>query len=124
MEPTMIILAILGLCALIYAIIVQIKLGEASKSIKDMDKINKQRLKEVEEQIAIQKKEALLYAKEALQDQKDEFEREVKSRRAELVKQEDKLAQREDKIENKMQELVDGLEENEDVQGVYHNVIL
>jgi len=105
MEPTMIILAVFGLCALIYAIVLKIKLSEQSKSIKNMDKINQQKLKEVEEQIAIQKKEALLYAKEALHEQREEFEREVKSRRNEIVKLEDKLAQREDKIETKIQEL-------------------
>lgn len=107
MDLTVIILAVFGLLALIYAIVTQIKLSAASKSIEDMDKQNKQRMKEAEEQLAIQKKEALLFAKEALHDQRDEFEREVKSRRAEIVKIEDKLAQREDKIETKMQELVD-----------------
>ncbi len=107
MELTMIILGVFGLGVLIYAIVLQIKLSEQSKSIKDMDRINKQKLKEVEEQIAIQKKEALLFAKEALHEQREDFEREVKSRRNEIVKLEDKLAQKEDKIENKIQELVD-----------------
>ena len=107
MEPTMIILAVFGLCALIYAIVLQIKVSEQKKSINDMDKLNQQRMKEAQEQIAIQKKEALLFAKETLHEQREEFEREIKSRRNEIIKLEDKLAQREDKIESKIQELTD-----------------
>ena len=107
MDQTMIILAVFGALVLIWAIVSQIKLSNATKSIKDMDRTNKQKLKEVEEQISIQKKEALLYAKETLHEQREEFEREVKNRRSELLKQEDKLAQREDKLEDKIQELTD-----------------
>ena len=107
MELTMIILAVFGLCALIYAIVLQIKVSEQKKSINDMDKLNQQRMKEAQEQLAIQKKEALLFAKETLHEQREEFEREIKSRRNEIIKLEDKLAQREDKIENKIQELTD-----------------
>ena len=107
MELTMIILAVFGLCALIYAIVLQIKVSEQKKSINDMDKLNQQRMKEAQEQIAIQKKEALLFAKETLHEQREEFEREIKSRRNEIIKLEDKLAQREDKIESKIQELTD-----------------
>ena len=43
MDLTVIILAVFGLLALIYAIVTQIKLSAASKSIEDMDKQNKQR---------------------------------------------------------------------------------
>ena len=57
MDQTMIILAVFGALVLIWAIVSQIRLSNATKSIKDMDRTNKQKLKEVEEQISIQKKE-------------------------------------------------------------------
>jgi len=107
METTLILLAVFTICSSIGVIILFGKLSVANKSIKDMDKANSVKQKEFEEEIAIQKKEALLFAKEALHEQREEFEKESKARRNELLKQEDKLAQREDKIENKMQELTD-----------------
>ncbi|MDD3593977.1 MAG: ribonuclease Y [Candidatus Gastranaerophilales bacterium] len=105
MNIMMIILAILGLLALIYAVILQIKLSEKNNSLKEVEKLTEKKLKEAQDQIAIQKKEALIYAKETLQDQREEFEREAKDRRSELLKLEAKLEQREDRIESKAQEI-------------------
>ena len=64
-------------------------------------------MKELQEEIKLQRKEAILAAKEALQNQKEDFDNEVRERRAELARQENKLSQKEDKIESKIQSLTD-----------------
>lgn len=65
------------------------------------------KIKDAEEQIKLQKKEALISAKETLHGQKQEFDNEVRERRQELGRLEKRLLEKEEKLENKMQAAID-----------------
>lgn len=69
--------------------------------IKDIDETAKKKIAEAEEQIKLQKKEALISAKEALHNQRQEFESEVRERRSELARLEHRLLQKEETLEKK-----------------------
>jgi len=122
----MIIPAIVLVSALIiYIAVLHVKLTQKNKEVEAVEVLKNEKLKEAQEQINIQKKEALLAAKEALHDQRQEFEKELRERRSEISKIENKLAQREDRLEAKIQEVeekdeslnkkMDALYEKEDV---------
>lgn len=70
--------------------------------IKDIDLAAKNKIAEAEEQIKLQKKEALISAKEALHNQRQEFESETRERRGELARLEHRLLQKEESYEKKM----------------------
>jgi len=65
------------------------------------------KIKDAEEQIKLQKKEALIAAKETLHGQKQEFDNEVRERRQELGRLEKRLLEKEEKLEVKMQSAID-----------------
>jgi ribonuclease Y len=84
-----------------------IKLTAKKTEIKLIEEDSLKNIREAQNQIKIQKKEAIIAAKEALHDQRQDFEKEVRDRRSELSKLENKLAQKEDKLEYKTQEITD-----------------
>ncbi|MDD3013742.1 MAG: ribonuclease Y [Candidatus Gastranaerophilales bacterium] len=65
------------------------------------------KLLDAEEQIKLQRKEALISAKETLQNQRQEFETEVRDRRTELARLEQRLLQKEENLEAKSQAAVE-----------------
>ena len=62
---------------------------------------------EAEEQIKLQRKEALISAKETLHNERQQFETELRERRAETAKLEQRLIQKEENLESKLQSAVD-----------------
>lgn len=104
LETVLIVGLVLSLVAIIY-LVVQIKLKNSG--LKDIESKTNKKLQEAQEEIKLQKKEALLAAKEALHNQRQEFDIEVKERRFELNRLEGKLAKKEDKLEDKAQEICD-----------------
>jgi ribonuclease Y len=101
-----------------YAVFLQIKTGKQQSqldSLKDsltqeIDNVKEdaqKKIKQVEDRLEIQKKEALLSAKEALQSERSEFEQEVKQRRAEISRLENRLLEKEEKMEAKIQAVTD-----------------
>jgi len=83
------------------------QLKTKSEIISRNSEENEKILREAEEQIKIQKKEALIAAKETFHNEKQEFDREVKQRRQEISRLEEKLFEKEEKVEAKMQAVVD-----------------
>ncbi|MBO5947513.1 ribonuclease Y [bacterium] len=71
------------------------------QSAQQNSKLNSTNLNE---QLELAKKEAVLAAKEALHNERQRFEDEVRERRQELSRNEHKLNKREDVLENKIQE--------------------
>ena len=71
------------------------------QSAQQNSKLNSTNLNE---QLELAKKEAVLAAKEALHNERQRFEDEVRERRQELSRNEPKLNKREDVLENKIQE--------------------
>ena len=78
----------------------------ADKVVRINDEAQKKILA-TEEQLKIQKKEALIAAKETLQNEQQEFEQDVKQRRHELSRLENRLLEREEKMESKIQSVTD-----------------
>lgn len=86
----------------VYAAYLYMQLKTKESQIKDINLAAKNKIAEVEEQIKLQKKEALIFAKETLHNQRQEFESEVRERRSELARLEHRLLQKEDSYEKKI----------------------
>ncbi|MEI7473679.1 MAG: ribonuclease Y [bacterium] len=86
----------------VYAAYLYMQLKTKEGQIKDIDLAAKNKIAEAEEQIKLQKKEALISAKEALHNQRQEFESETRERRGELARLEHRLLQKEESYEKKM----------------------
>lgn len=78
-----------------------------NEKVKNIDENAARKIKDAEEQIKLQKKEALIAAKETLHNQKQELDYEVRERRQELSRLEKRLLEKEEKLETKMQSAVD-----------------
>jgi len=83
------------------------KLKAKNAQINEIEELTARKLKEAQEEIKLQRKEAMIAAKEALQNQRQEFDAEVRERRSELSRLESKLAQKEDRLEMKLQSVAD-----------------
>ena len=90
-----------------YAVFLNMQLKNKSELINRINEETDKRVKEAEELIKIQKKEALIAAKETFHNEKQEFDREVKQRRQEISRLESKLLEKEEKLEAKLQSVVD-----------------
>ncbi|MFA6989663.1 MAG: ribonuclease Y [Candidatus Gastranaerophilaceae bacterium] len=99
--------AVVILLCIVYIVVLHVKLKAKVTEIKTIEEDSLKNIREAQNQIKIQKKEAMIAAKEALHDQRQEFEKEVRDRRAELSRLESKLAQKEDKLETKVQEVTE-----------------
>jgi ribonuclease Y len=86
----------------VYAAYLYMQLKTKESQIKDINLAAKNKIAEAEEQIKLQKKEALIFAKETLHNQRQEFESEVRERRSELARLEHRLLQKEDSYEKKI----------------------
>lgn len=86
----------------VYSAYLYMKLKTKEALITDINLAAKNKIAEAEDQIKLQKKEALIFAKETLQNQRQDFEIEVKERRSELARLEHRLLQKEDSYEKKL----------------------
>ena len=93
--------------AAIYIIFLHFQINAKNSQIKDIEANAAKKALEAEEEIKLQRKEALLSAKEAMHNQRQEFDAEVRERRTELSRLEQKLLQKEDNLETKRQAATD-----------------
>ncbi|OGI03040.1 MAG: ribonuclease Y [Candidatus Melainabacteria bacterium GWF2_32_7] len=93
--------------AVIYIVYLHLQLKDKNSQIAIVEAEASRKILEAEEQIKLQRKEALISAKEALHNQRQEFETEVRERRAELAKLEQRLIQKEENLESKNQAAVE-----------------
>jgi len=99
------IIALVAQFAFIIYLVIQLKAKRSQ--LQSIQAETDKKLLEADEQIKLQRKEALISAKEALHGQRQEFDAEVRDRRAELGRLEHRLLQKEETLESKLQAAVD-----------------
>ena len=106
-----ILVSVIAIVLAVYIIYLHIQLKEKKSQLEKVEAETSKIKLEAEEQIKLQRKEALISAKETLHNQRQEFEGEVRERRAELARLEQRLLQKEENLETKVQAAVE--KENE-----------
>lgn len=93
--------------AVIYIVYLNLQLKNKNSQIATVEAETSKKILEAEEQIKLQRKEALISAKESLHNQRQELETEIRERRSELAKLEHRLLQKEENLETKQQAAVE-----------------